>query len=365
MRGAGRDTAASRLARGGDRTVGGMRTRAVLAVLGLALTAACAATEPAVERQGGRTAAPAPPSPSASPSPSPSPAPASPLTGRPMTAAAPVVVVKVDNGVLARPFHRGLERAAVVYQELVEGGATRFAAVYDSGGPGEVGPVRSARVSDFELLRPLGPVALAFSGANPGTLREFRQQVRAGRALDASYDAVPQIYRLAERRRDARNYFTTLDRLRTALPTTATARDIGLRFGALGASGGPATRADIRFSRFSLVTVEYDAPSRSYRVRQDGRAMPGVKPANVVVQRVQIRPTRFKDVLGLPTPYTVTVGSGAATVLRDGRRTDGSWRRATADAGTRLVYGSGGDILLRPGPTWVLLVPDGQPLTTS
>jgi hypothetical protein len=56
------------------------------------------------------------------------------------TQAAPVVVVKIDNGVLARRYHRGLEDAAVVYQELVEGGATRFAAVYDRRSADEVGP---------------------------------------------------------------------------------------------------------------------------------------------------------------------------------------------------------------------------------
>lgn len=76
-------------------------------------------------------------------------------------------------------------------------------------------------------------------------------------------------------------------------------------------------------------------------------------------------PTPCEDVLGLPAPCPVTVGSGAATVLCDGRRADGRWSRPTPDAGTRFVYGSGSDILLRPGPTWVLLVPDGQPLTTS
>lgn len=131
----------------------------------------------------------------------------------------------------------------------------------------------------------------------------------------------------------------------------------------LGASGAAATRADIRFSKGSLVSVQYDEVTRSYRGRQDGREMPGMQPPNV--QRVQIRPAKYKDVLGLPTRYTVTVGSGVATVLRDRRRIDGSWRRPTPDSGTRFVYGSGSDILLRPGPTWVLLVPDGQPLTGS
>jgi hypothetical protein len=343
-----------------------MRARLVPAVLTLAASVACASGD-APEESSVSTPSPAAitAAPSPSPSPSPSPVPVSPLTGQATSAGAPVVVVKVDNGVLARRYHRGLGEAAVVYQELVEGGATRFAAVYDRGGAKEVGPVRSARVSDFELLRPLGPVALAFSGANPGTLREFGAEVRAGRALDASYDTVPQIYRLAERRKDARNFFTTPDRIRDARPTSTKARDIGLRFGPLGASDATAARADIRFSKFSLVTATYDAASGTYRLQQDGRAMPGVQPANVVVQRARIRATQYRDVLGLRTPYTVTVGSGAATVLRDGRRIDGRWERPGPDAGTRFLYGGGDDIRLRPGPTWVMLVPDGQPLTTS
>jgi hypothetical protein len=348
-----------------------MRARLVLALLGVAASAACASGDLSEQGSSAPLASPAAtravPSPSPSPSPRPVPVPLSPLTGQPTpaAAAAPVVVVKVDNGVLARPYHRGLAEAAVVYQELVEGGATRFAAVFDRTGSQEVGPVRSARVSDFELLRPLGPVALAFSGANAGTLREFGAEVRAGRALDASYDAVPQIYRLAERRADARNFFTTPDGIRGARPTSASARDIGLRFGPPGASGAPAGRADIRFSQFSLVTATYDPGSGTYRLRQDGRPMPGVQPSNVIIQRVRIRPTQYRDVLGLPTPYTVTVGSGAATVLRDGRRTDGRWERPTPSAGTRFLQEGGDDIRLRPGPTWVMLVPDGQPLMTS
>lgn len=348
-----------------------MRLRVVLAVLSLATSAACAPGDTSEQRSSAATASPASstPAPARAPAPSPirspSPVPVSPLTGQMTAASAPVVVVKVDNGVLARRYHRGLGEAALVYQELVEGGATRFAAVFDRGDVDEVGPVRSARVSDFDLLRPLGPVALAFSGANPGTLQEFRAEVQAGRALDASYNAVPRIYRLAERRADARNFFTTPDGIRAVRPTTARARDIGLRFGPLGASGAGVIRADIRFSTFSLVTATYDSASGRYRLRQDGRAMPGVQPANVVVQRVRIRPTKYRDVLGLPTPYTVTVGAGAMTVLRDGRRIDGRWERPTSDRGTRFVYGGGDDVLLRPGPTWVMLVPDGQPMTTT
>ncbi|MCA1719890.1 MAG: DUF3048 domain-containing protein [Actinobacteria bacterium] len=288
------------------------------------------------------------------------------MTGRAEAAPARVFAVKIDNGKLARPYQRGLQQAAVVYQELAEGGSTRFAAVYDSATTTEIGPVRSVRESDFELLRPYGRIAVAFSGANPGVRRGFQRQVQAGRAIDASYDAVPGIYRLAERRADARNFFTTPAKVVAARPGTARARDVGLRFGPLPATAAAPGRAgSIRFSKFSLVTVQYVPSIGGYQVRQDGRLMRDVAPANVVVQRVRTRLTGFRDVLGLYTPYTETTGSGAVTVLRDGKRLTGTWRRPAAAAGTRLVAASGADIPLRAGATWVLLVPVGQPVTFS
>lgn len=289
---------------------------------------------------------------------------ADPLTGRAEASAGRVFAVKIDNGKLARPYQRGLQHAALVYQELAEGGSTRFAAVYDTAPDAEIGPVRSVRESDFELLRPYGKIAVAFSGANPGVRRTFQQQVRAGRALDASYDALPRIYRLAERRADARNFFTTPAKVVAARPGTARARDIGLRFGPPPAGARAAGRtASVRFSKFSLVTVQYDAAAGGYRLRQDGALMRDVAPANVVVQRVRTRLTGYRDVLGLYTPYTETTGSGPVTVLRDGVQLTGTWRRPGPDAGTRLVDAAGRDIALRPGPTWVLLVPAGEPVT--
>jgi hypothetical protein len=93
--------------------------------------------------------------------------------------------------------------------------------------------------------------------------------------------------------------------------------------------------------------------------------MPGVAPANVIVQKVPVRMSRYVDVLGNRTPYTVTVGTGPATVLRDGVAVQATWRRPNAAAGTSYVDASGKDVPLKPGPTWVLLLPQGRSLTVS
>jgi hypothetical protein len=338
--------------------------RALLALLALgALAAGCG---PGANAQA-RTAAvvSAVPLASASPTaaPSPSPADVDPLTGEAPRPTGSVVVVKVDNGGLARPYQRGLGNAAIVYQELVEAGETRFAAVFTTAPSSEVGPVRSVRESDIELLRQYGKVPVAFSGGNSGVKATFHAAVRAGYLLDASYDAVPQDYRLGERRSDARNFFTTPSRLAASRPGAAP-HDIGLRFGALPPGTGTATGgAKAVFSPYLTVRVQYVPETGRWAVFQNAHEMSGVAPANVIVQRVPIRMSRYVDVLGNRTPYTVTTGSGPATVLRDGVAVTATWRRPSAADGTHFVDAAGNDVPLRPGPTWVLLLPNSTALT--
>lgn len=288
-----------------------------------------------------------------------------PLTGLAPKPTSPVVVVKIDNAAIARRFHRGLDKAAIVYQELVESGETRLAAVYSEPVRTEVGPVRSVRDSDIELLRQYGKVSVGFSGGNTGVKETFAKAVRAGHLLDASYDVVPQDYRLGERRVDARNFFTVPQRLAASRPGEP-ARDIGLRFGPLpttAAAAAPVATAKVVFSPFVTVTLTYDPASQAWAVAQNGRRMQLVAPANVIVQQVPIKQGGYVDVLGNNSPYTVTTGSGPATILRDGRAIKAKWRRLTVMTGTRFLDAAGRDVPLRPGPTWVLLQPKGQPFT--
>jgi len=330
-----------------------MRPRTARSVLPLLLVTALVA---AGCSDGDDEAAPSPtPTPSATPSPTavPTPAVRDWLTGS-TPVKGPVVAVKIDNGILARPYHRGLEQAAVMYQELVEGGATRFMAVFESArATREVGPIRSARESDLEILRAYGKPALAFSGAQSGVLAIVASAVRAGRLVDASYDRVPSLYRLGEWRRDARNFFAVPARLGDSRGGSDP-RDVGFRFGP--ARPGTTTRtARVVFSPQSTVSLRYDASDASWVVSQAGRVVP-FSPENVVVQFVTVKRSRFHDVNGMNSPLTLTTGRGKAWVLRDGRRLPATWSRAGYGP-TRLLAAPGRDVRLRPGQTLVLLVP--------
>jgi hypothetical protein len=84
----------------------------------------------------------------------------------------------------------------------------------------------------------------------------------------------------------------------------------------------------------------------------DGRPL---APATVVVQYVKVRASRFHDFLGNNTPYTETVGSGRADVLRDGRVYDVNWKRGTAMDGTSFTTKDGKPVNFAKGQVWVVL----------
>lgn len=331
----------------------------IVLVLFAALLAGCGGGDEAPQAAPSESASPAEPP---APPPPPPPPPVNPLTGVEPAPTNPVVTLKIDNGVLARPFHLGLERATVMYQELAEGGATRFLAVYADPVDTEVGPIRSVRESDIELLGQYGKVVFGFSGGQGGVTKAVTDAKNAGLLLDVSQETRPELFRRAGRRRDAFNFYTVPNRLAAEVPGAVPAKDIGMRFGPLPPTlGAPVLGGRVVFSKLSTVGVRWDPAANRWKIVQDGVEMPAVAPANVIVQQVQVPLSGFSDSVGNRTPYSVTVGQGPVTVLRDGKQIDGTWTRADRAGGTRFVDAAGADIPLAPGgATWVLLSPVGE-----
>ena len=75
-----------------------------------------------------------------------------------------LLAVKIDDTKEAHP-QIGLKQADLVYVEQVEAGLTRLLAIFSSTLPDVIGPIRSARISDIDILAPFGRIAFAFSGS--------------------------------------------------------------------------------------------------------------------------------------------------------------------------------------------------------
>lgn len=266
-----------------------------------------------------------------------------------------VLVVKIDNVAAAKP-QTGLSAADVVYVEPVEGGLTRLAALYSARLPDVVGPVRSARETDIQLLAQYGHPVLAYSGGAPEIQPLLR---RAPMMLVTDRDAPRAFYRDPDRR-IPHNLYVRPGRLPRGGGGPGP-RHV-FQFGAAPAGGTATTRHDVGYRaasyRFSWspeagrwVVSMNDEPLIT---TESGR----VGAATVVVQRIRVREgMQVRDAAGQVSPVAITVGDGPATVLRDGMAYEGRWSRPAAGEGTRFVTGSGRPLPLAPGPVWVLLVP--------
>ncbi|MDN0198613.1 DUF3048 domain-containing protein [Streptomyces sp. S.PNR 29] len=264
----------------------------------------------------------------------------------------PVLAVKIDNVPAARPA-TGLGAADVVYVEQVEGGLSRLMAVYATRLPETVGPVRSARESDLELLRQFDQPTFAFSGAQSRLMPLIdKAPLRAVTPGDA-----PDAFFRGAGRPAPHNLFLRPAGLLSSAPGTD-ALTTGFRYGPAPAGGTAETTRTVRYpaARFSFTWSE---SRHRWLVTMDGR--PAVMtdgqrmaPATVVVQYVKVRESAFHDFRGSNSPYTETVGSGKAQVMRDGRVFDVAWKRPTAMDGTAFTTNDGAPVNFARGQVWVV-----------
>jgi hypothetical protein len=290
-------------------------------------------------------------------------------TGQPLAPmpSATVLAAKIDNTSGSRP-RLGVDRAAVVYLEPVEGGLTRLLAVFSSAAPGgmpqEIGPIRSARESDVALLGNWGRVAFAYSGGSAYT----RAIVDAGNLAAVPSDQSGEGYRRVSDRKAPYNVLARPDALVKRAGTSATTGDPGYRFGPPSPGGTSGVRVATAWPS-SRVELTWDAGSGRYLVLIDGEADVDADgaphaAATVVVQEVATHLSENRDVNGVQTPVVDLMGHGAVTVLRDGQSWKGEWSRPDLTSPTSFSAG-GQPIAMASGPVWVLLVPTGQAVTVG
>jgi hypothetical protein len=289
--------------------------------------------------------------------PSPAKLPASPLTGLAETSPAPVLVVKLDNTRNAQP-HAGLAYADIVYIEEVEYGITRLAAVFSSTIPQRIGPVRSARITDIDLLAQYGSPAFAYSGAQHKLLPKLAD----ASFIDISPNKGASSYTRDFDRRAPYNYFLNGGiGLKRATDATHD-HDMGFTFSQEPPIGGlPAEKVRVEWS-YASAGFTYDEVSGLYRVQLNGKRARaeendrGQNAATVVVQYVDQKPSEYFDEGGGNTPHAQTIGRGKAIILRDGRSWDVTWERPAADSGTTFTRADGSPMPFKPGQQWIVLL---------
>ncbi|MEU6159874.1 DUF3048 domain-containing protein [Streptomyces sp. NPDC047130] len=264
-----------------------------------------------------------------------------------------VLAVKVDNVLPARP-QTGLAQADVVYAERVEAGLSRLMALYATRLPEAVGPVRSARETDLRLLRQFNEPVLAYSGSQS----RLRPLIESAPLRAESPGNRPEAWYRDDARPAPHNLYLRPRRLVDGPAGREALTAAGFREGPAPAGGEPEERRTVRFpsARFAFT---WSAERGGWLVETDGRPTTdgGVQlaPPTVIVQYVTVRTSGFQDRGGNNTPFSETVGTGTADLLRDGKAWKARWQRATEADGTRFTTEAGAPVNTGDGQVWVVL----------
>jgi hypothetical protein len=275
----------------------------------------------------------------------------------------PAVALKIENAFVARPLS-GLENADLVYEELVEGGETRFMAIYHCGDARKAGPIRSARLVDPAIMMPKTMI-LGYSGANTTVTAALET---AGVVTLTEDDAAPaDAMERVERPGISQEHTlyadsTRIRKLGRKEFTDAPPQDI-LEFGDLEGASKKASTISINFGGASTITYEWSTADESWQRFQDGApflAESGeqIAPKNILIEVHKVRASTVVDVTGTASIEIVNeTGSGKAVLFRDGRAVRGKWSRASSDRKTVFETKDGDEMVFAPGSIWIELVP--------
>ena len=275
-------------------------------------------------------------------------------------ATGPALSVKVCNVQNCEPT-LGLNQADVVFEELVEGGITRYVAIWQSNVPEVVGPVRSVRPMDPEIVSSFGGI-VAYSGWGP---QEVRNMI-----LDTGLVNITEndsaMFRLGDR---VAPYNLALRAQQVIAENSGLAAPQQHAYAAspalssAGRDGTPTSSISTTFSTSSDNSWAYDAASSKYLRSQWGgpdldEAGAQLAATNVVVMRVQIE--NF-----MTLPKTVMISSGEVWVSTGGKTLHGTWSKDSATSPIRLTDDYGMTIRLAPGNTWIEMPPGDGSVTLN
>jgi hypothetical protein len=274
-----------------------------------------------------------------------------------------VLAVKIDNHPNARP-HSGLNHADAVVEILVEG-VTRFISIWQQSDSEYLGPMRSGRPTDANLLPAFGEPTFSISGAQP-----WVQSMIRGNGINLTGEVKPATFRVSSRRAP-HNLFINTNLMREYADSRGYS-DAGQEapmweFGELPAAATPVDSVAMNFSG-NPTNWTWDATESlwlrtasgadSNWVDQDGTT--GRLGVPVVVALAVNQYTARPPSGGKGLPSSEVTGSGAAYVFADGKVVEGTWERESISEWFTLIDEAGNVIPVPPGKVWISLVPNGN-----
>jgi len=271
-----------------------------------------------------------------------------------------VLAVKFDDTTYSHP-QQGLESADIVFVTQVEAGLTRVMGIYSSQYPEVLGPVRSARISDIDILAQFGRVGFLYSGAQS----KLRPVISNSNIVNLGAERnPPTIYFNDPERTPPYAMMVKPNLLLEKAEDVVTAQSIGWKHGERSTSAKKIVSATINWPN-AVYKATWSKTEKRFLLDHDNKpnfAKSGQQLGSpmMVIQITTIKPSEYGDKFGGVTPKTTVTGSGYGYLLRNGSVTRVSWERPTAEAATRWTLEDGSTAYFQRGQVWIFLT-DQEP----
>ncbi len=280
------------------------------------------------------------------------------LTGVPSDNAADLdpktIAVMIDNHPDAFPIS-GLNSAKIVYEAPVEGGMTRFMAIFSSVQEvDKVGPVRSARPDYFDWAKEYGIPLYLHCGGSPEALKILKTD-RDIIDINEFYNA--QYFWRDNSRLAPHNLYISSSLWQEILTLKKPADTSWLSF-RFGENSTTSVGENLEIKYVNGWTIAWKYNKNVYERYFNDEKFLDDKEEPVTAQTIIIVKNKVKilDEIGRRAIYNI--GTGEAFIFANGKVTIGTWKKTKSEFRTRFYDENGTELSVPPGKIWFMSVPE-------
>ena len=282
--------------------------------------------------------------------------------------------VMINNIGAARPYHTGLQDAYLVYEIVVEGGITRYLALFKDKTNEVVGNVRSARhyYLDYVLENDAYYVHWGWSPQAQSDISTldidnlngliysspyfFRQKISGVNTEHTAFTNLSELANLADRLgyRKETNKDLLLNYSATSVELSSDATD--------------ATNIDLKYSGSSTTNYVYDSEAKVYKQyvnnkeHTDYETKEQYTVKNIIAYQVG-NTTITGDNKGRQD--LDNIGSGTGYFITEGKSIPITWEKDSRSQQTVYRYEDGTEITVNDGNTWIHIIPKSGKISIS
>ena len=290
--------------------------------------------------------------------------------------------VMINNIAVARPLQCGLQDAYIVYEIIVEGGITRYMAVFKDTNTDCIGSIRSARHYYIDYAFENDAIYV-HHGQSDQAQEAFNNGVE-GKKIDRIVAAEPNTGWREKGLHVSSEHtlFSSIEKIkkgvgkkRTEFTDERYADNYGLLLHyspkaldlASIANAKTANKVDIKYSNSTTTNYEYDAEAKVYKRSVNGKAHTDRKTGaqftakNIITY--QVRNYNLNDGSGKGRQGLDNVGSGSGWYISEGYAVPIKWEKTSRTSKTKYTLEDGTELKVNDGNTFIQIQPVDQSLT--